>query len=444
MRRSKKTIATALATAFVAGSFDAEDLTQRGSQVMGKRLRWLQPLAQRLSVAYRGQIRPRKSTVESFILGDPGFHRAYRRYQLKVVDPLGISPLMAPTAVASGWQKIPAIITPQQLATWLEVPLRQLDWFAGAGQFARSPEKTKLQHYRYRALSKGSGQVRLIEAPKPRLKGMQQKILAEILDHVPPHTACHGFRRGRSIATFAQPHQGQAVVVKLDLQDFFPSVPVPQINAIFRYLGYPERVADLLAGLCTTTTPDTIWQEVTAYDRTCITRHQIARYARPHLPQGAPTSPALANLCAYRLDYRLSGLAIAAGASYTRYADDLAFSGGEDFRRAARRFVTHAAAIALEEGFSVHHRKTRVMGQSVRQRIAGIVVNRTTNVPREDFDRLKATLTNCVRHGPESQNRDRHENFRAHLQGRVSFVEMISPQRGQRLRELFQQITWPT
>lgn len=97
----------------------------------------------------------------------------------------------------------------------------------------------------------------------------------------------------------------------------------------------------------------------------------------------------------------------------------------------------------LEEGFTVHHRKTRVMGKSVRQRLAGLVVNQTTNIPREDYDRLKATLTNCVRLGPESQNRDRHENFRAHLQGRVSFVEIINPPRGQRLRERYENIPWP-
>src|SRR5262249_23329973 len=151
-----------------------------------------------------------------------------------------------------------------------------------------------------------------------------------------------------------------------------------------------------------------------------------ALYARPHLPQGAPTSPALANVCTYRADCRLSGLAKSAGAVYTRYADDLAFSGDDDFDRRAERFSVHVAAILHEEGLSVNHRKTRIMRRGVRQRLAGVVANERLNVARDDFDRLKAILTNCVRHGPESQNRDGHPSFRSHLEGRVGFVESIN------------------
>jgi RNA-directed DNA polymerase len=96
----------------------------------------------------------------------------------------------------------------------------------------------------------------------------------------------------------------------------------------------------------------------------------------------------------------------------------------------------------MEEGFSVHHRKTRVMRQAVRQHLAGLVTNRQANVIRADFDRLKATLTNCVRADPESQNRDSHPSFRAHLEGKISFVEMINPAKGKRLRTIFDQISW--
>jgi RNA-directed DNA polymerase len=95
-----------------------------------------------------------------------------------------------------------------------------------------------------------------------------------------------------------------------------------------------------------------------------------------------------------------------------------------------------------EEGFSVHHRKTRIMRQGVRQRLAGLVANQHMNVMRADFDRLKATLTNCARLGPESQNRDAHSSFRSHLDGRVGFVEMINPARGKRLRTIFERIKW--
>ncbi len=142
------------------------------------------------------------------------------------------------------------------------------------------------------------------------------------------------------------------------------------------------------------------------------------------------------------MDCRLTGLARSAAAEYTRYADDLVFSGDGEFRRVAKRFHIQACAIAMEEGFSIHHRKTRIMGQAVRQRIAGIVVNQRLNVVREDFDRLKATLTNCIRFGAQSQNRRGLVDFRSHLEGRVSFVEMVNPERGRRLRELLEQAPW--
>jgi hypothetical protein len=131
------------------------------------------------------------------------------------------------------------------------------------------------------------------------------------------------------------------------------------------------------------------------------------------------------------------------GATYTRYADDLAFSSdAETFDRVVERFSIHVAAILMAEGFRVHHRKTRVMRQGVRQRLVGLVVNQRLNVIRGDYDRLKAILTNCVRHGPESQNREGHPNFKLHVEGRVGFVEMINAQRGQRLRLLLEKIRW--
>ena len=116
-------------------------------------------------------------------------------------------------------------------------------------------------------------------------------------------------------------------------------------------------------------------------------------YARHHLPQGAPTSPAVANICAYRVDCRLAGLAESAGARYTRYADDLAFSGGEDFEHEfAERFHIHVAAILIEEGLAVNHRKTRIMRASVRQSLAGLVVNDQLSIRRVDFDLALAKL----------------------------------------------------
>jgi hypothetical protein len=99
-------------------------------------------------------------------------------------------------------------------------------------------------------------------------------------------------------------------------------------------------------------------------------------------------------------------------------------------------------AILQEEGLRVNHRKTRVMRQGVRQHLAGLVTNEKVNIVRRDFDQLKAVLTNCVRHGAESQNRDGRPDFRSHVQGKVAFVEMVNPAKGKRLRATFERIHW--
>ena len=349
---------------------------------------------------------------------------------------------MQPVAAADGWH-IPEIETPGALAEWLGVTYGELRWFADLKGLAYKNNQPLLSHYHYRVLAKQSGGVRLIEAPKPRLKGMQRQILARILEQVPPHSAAHGFVKGRSIKTFVGPHVSRRVVLRMDLQDFFPTFSAARIGGVFRTLGYPEAVADLLGGICTNAAPRDVWTQASAETDTVQLQQVHSVYIRPHLPQGAPTSPALANICTYRLDCRLAGLAKSVGAEYTRYADDLAFSSNDAlFERRIETFSIHVAGILILEGFTVHFRKTRVMRQGVRQYLAGLVTNQRTNVIRADFDRLKATLTNCVRLGPESQNREAHPRFRSHLEGRVGFVEMINPARGERLRRIFEQIQW--
>jgi hypothetical protein len=165
-------------------------------------------------------------------------------------------------------------------------------------------------------------------------------------------------------------------------------------------------------------------------------------YSLPHLPQGSPTSPALANLAAFRFDMRLAALSKTAGAEYTRYADDLLFSGDHSFARSVPRFTVQVAAIAIEEGFAVAHRKTRVMRQSVCQRAAGIVINQKINMPRDDYDQLKAILHNCAKHGPAEQNRENLRDFRAHLAGRVAHAARLNLHRGEKLKGLLEQIEW--
>jgi hypothetical protein len=227
----------------------------------------------------------------------------------------------------------------------------------------------------------------------------------------------------------------------MDLADFFASVSRARVASLFRRVGYPRRVASALAGLCTAPTPEFALSEHPRVNVDLAQRFLTnARLRDAHLPQGAPTSPALSNLAAWRLDRRLAGLAAAFGATMTRYADDLAFSGDTAFGRSLRFFVAHVGAIAAEEGFRVNHRKTRVMGQGQRQTLCGVVVNDTANVPRRERDRLRATLFNVARFGVDGQNRAGRPDFRRHLEGRVAWVAGLNPGAGKRLRELLARI----
>jgi RNA-directed DNA polymerase len=440
---SQRLFVRMLAHSFLAGDLSAEAITDRSSHMLGRRWRWLRPLAKRFLELTAGPTRPRHREVVRFLQKDEGFREAWTKHrdELSVEHWLTAPQAMRPVAAAASWQ-LPEIESVGMLAQWLNLSVGELEWFADLKGFAYRSDRPPLSHYNYRILTKKSGKIRLIEAPKTRLKKLQQQILSQILDRIPPHPSSHGFVRGRSIRTFIAPHVGQRVVLRMDLSDFFPSFRAARIQTVFRVLGYPEPVADLLAGICTNAASAYVWKEKPLDVSTQDWREARELYARPHLPQGAPTSPSLANICCYRVDCRLRGLAEVAGVEYTRYADDLAFSCDREFEKHVERFATHAAAILFEEGFAVNFRKTRVMRQGVRQRLVGLVANQRMNVMRADFDRLKATLTNCVRHGPASQNRDAHPQFRSHLEGRVVFAESINPQKGQRLRAIFEQIRW--
>jgi RNA-directed DNA polymerase len=430
----------ALVGALLSGDPSTESIVARCSQTLGKTSPWLRPLARRYLKHFSGQTRPRHSDVVQFLVEDTGFRSAFARHSLSVKQWFTESQQMQPVAAAAQWN-LPPIESISELSRWLLVTPEELQWLADLKGLERISNDTRLRHYHYRTLTKRSGSIRLIEIPKPKLKQIQRKILTEILNLIPPHPAVHGFIRGRSIKTFAAPHVRQSIVLRMDLRDFFPSISARQIQSFFRTAGYPESVADHLGGLCTNTAPRSIWHGSPHID-SALRKEARLLYSRPHLPQGAPTSPALANLCAYRMDCRLNGLAQSVGATYTRYADDLAFSGG-GLHRNAERFATHVAAILLEERFAPNYRKTRIMRQGVRQHLAGLVVNQRTNIRRADFDRLKATLTNCVRLGPESQNRDALPHFRLHLEGKVEFVRMIHPAKGDHLLKILDQIQWP-
>jgi hypothetical protein len=353
--------------------------------------------------------------------------------------PIILHPSRFAPAAAIRHLDLPGLATPADLAAWLGISIEQLLSFTRHWRDDRVDPA--LRHYTYAfATKRGGGPPRLIEAPKSRLKKLQRRILHEILDRVPVDPHAHGFVSGRSSISASQLHAGEAVVLSLDLHNFFLESRLSRVHATFRTLGYPPQVARLLTALCSTQTPRDVFETLSAAQRHDWQTRK--RFANSHLSQGAPTSPALANLGATALDRRLAGLADAADAVYSRYADDLFFSGNADFARRQKGFVKAVAEIVSHEGFRINAAKTRIMPRHARQRILGLVVNDHCNIARDEFDILKATLHNCRRDGPENQNRHALPDFRSHLDGRIGWVEQINPARGAKLRQVFDEVRW--
>jgi RNA-directed DNA polymerase len=269
---------------------------------------------------------------------------------------------------------------------------------------------------------KATGGERRIAAPRKPLRAAQRKILAEILAKVPTHKAAHGFIEKRSTVTNAKEHKGAAIVVKMDLVDFFPSIHYRRVIGLFEELGYPTDVATSLAGVCT--------YRPKLEDGTMVWPGL--------LPQGAPTSPAITNLICRRLDARLSALAKKAGAKYTRYADDLTFSFQQEPEKpkGLGRFLWWVDQICQQEGFSENTKKRRVFRKSSQQRVTGIVVNDGLTVPRKLRRRFRAMVHNVKKNGVEQEARRSprgKDNFEAYLHGFAAYVNMVQPKLGAKL-----------
>lgn len=373
-----------------------------------------------------------------FFEGSAAFAAAFEDRELRSGGDPRAGAAMHPALGAPQAFDLPALVTRPELAAWLGLHDDELEALCTVRRDGHGRD------YVQRWVPRRRSPPRLLEVPKPRLREIQQRLLRDLCGRVPVHPAACAFVRGRSVLDAAEPHVGRACVLRLDLEDCFASFGRGRVRRVFVNLGYPEPVADALSALCTTRCPPSALGPLRPDVAARWPSGRVARLRRklacPHLPQGSPTSPSLANLCAVPIDRRLAGLARRFGATYTRYADDLVFSGDERFAREAGRLAIRAAAILLENGLDVAHHKTRVMRRGRAQMVCGLVVNERTALPRRLRERLEAILHNCVVHGPSTQNREGVADFRAHLGGLVAWARHFD--RSGRLQALFGRIDW--
>ncbi len=302
--------------------------------------------------------------------------------------------------------KLPNIRGVTQLAEVLELSISELRWLC----YHR--EASTQSHYNRFEIPKRSGGSRAIWAPKPKLKKAQRWILQEILDRLLVHGAAHGFLTGRSIASNAAEHCNSQILIKMDIENFFPTISWRRVKGVFRKAGYNEQIATLLALLCTESPREIIEKDGKKY--------YIALSDRC-LPQGAPTSPALSNALCLSLDRRMAGMAKKAGLRYTRYADDLTFSYSIKRKKTPEitRLLGSVKRILGDEGFKVNTKKTHVIRKGARQEVTGLIVNDkgAPRVSRQLKRQMRAAIYNLNQGKslPEGESIQRLRGYAAYI-----------------------------
>ena len=313
---------------------------------------------------------------------------------------------------------LPALAAASDIAAAIGIDEKDLAWLT----YHRGA--STVDHYSRFLIPKRRGGQRVISSPKTRLRVAQRWVLHTILEPLPAHDAAMAFRPGRSVADNAARHTGRAVVVRIDLKDFFPSVTLPRVRRLFRSFGYNGGVATVLA-LLSTEAP-----------RAAVTLDGSRRFVavgERALPQGACTSPAITNLLCRAMDARLMGAAQSMGFTYTRYADDLVFS-HEKSAAPAGMLLALVNKIIADVGFTVNDEKTTIMRPQHRQIVTGIVVNETPHVSREDIRRFRAFLHHCDTKGLPAVSETLGKDAKAYAMGYLAFLHMVSPEQAQRLR----------
>ena len=215
----------------------------------------------------------------------------------------------------------------------------------------------------YKIPKKGNRGFRTIDAPNHELKDLQRRVYHKLLKRLTIHKAATGFVPEKSIVDNALPHIKQEVVINLDLKDFFSSISSNRVYQCWRFLGWDVKAATILTNIC------------------CY---------KKHLPQGAPTSPALSNLCNIMLDSRLEGGIKKDKGQYTRYADDITIS-FPTFDNRHSSALNRAFRILESEGYELNIKKrVRIQRPHQRQSTTGLIVNKKVNLPREMRRRIRA------------------------------------------------------
>lgn len=256
---------------------------------------------------------------------------------------------------------------------------------------------------------------RVILSPCRELYLIQKKILTNILSKIKSHECSQAFCKGNSIVQNAKVHLHSELVINYDLQDFFTNIKLNQVRDVFTDIGYTNVLAKTLAKIC------------------CY---------KGFLPQGAPTSPIISNLVAKKLDNELQNLAILNKAKYTRYADDLTFSGNKKIMSIRNEIEN----IIKKNGFVVNEKKTYIRFASQGMEVTGIrISNGNMSVNKKFLKGLRKEIYFCKKYG--ASDHLKHLNvdksfFKEHMYGKAYFVNMVNNALGKKLLKDLDEIVW--
>ncbi|MCM2285939.1 MAG: retron St85 family RNA-directed DNA polymerase [Desulfobacula sp.] len=254
--------------------------------------------------------------------------------------------------------------------------------------------------YRSFSIPKKNGKKRLIKEPYPTLKEIQYWVLNNILEKNEPSKYAKAYIKNKTLSENARFHKGQQVVIKIDIKDFFGTIKFPKVYHAFYQMGYSETVSGMLAKLC------------------CL---------NDCLPQGAPTSPYISNLISRSIDKRIGNYSIKNNLRYTRYSDDLTLSGNIEEKTIPK--IIHMVRIILQKnGFQIQKSKLKILRNSNRQSVTGIVVNHKLSVCREYKKAIRQEVYYIQKYGLDSHLERincQKKNYINHLKGKINWILSI-------------------
>lgn len=293
----------------------------------------------------------------------------------------------------------------------------------------------------FRLKKKKSG-YRYINSPCELLKEIQNIILREILYKVQTHPASNGFEIGKSIIDNAKIHLSQNTILKMDLHKFYDSINEKRVFGLFRSLGYHSNLSVSFAKLCTMVPSDFFIKSLKGNDPV---KEKINRESyQGILPQGAPTSPQISNLICRNLDNELHNLAENHTLKYSRYADDLTFSGVKETLELIKPMII---SIIVKNNFFINHAKTKILVRGNKYCVTGLnVTNECVKVPKKLKKEIEHHLYYCKRFGVKShlaKNQLRKLNYKDWLEGKISFVYSVEKDLGIEYFKQYNAINWP-